>query len=70
MAALTSRVGRSLVRRSRHGSNLLIWWSLYLQRRQLRTLDDRLLEDIGRSRAEADAEAARPVWDAPSHWRK
>ncbi|SFG23479.1 protein of unknown function [Palleronia marisminoris] len=70
MAALTSRVGRSLVRRSRYGTDLLAWWGLYLQRRQLRTLDDRLLEDIGRSRAEADAEAGRPVWDAPSHWRK
>ncbi|OYW58339.1 MAG: hypothetical protein B7Z10_02335 [Rhodobacterales bacterium 32-66-7] len=38
-------------------------------RRALRRLDDRLLSDIGLTRAEAVAEARRPLWDAPLHWR-
>lgn len=39
------------------------------QRRALRKLDARALEDIGITRAEAEAEAARPLWDAPDTWR-
>ncbi|WP_300548131.1 DUF1127 domain-containing protein [Roseovarius sp.] len=35
------------------------------QRRALRNLDDTALADIGLSRAQADAEAARPFWDLP-----
>ncbi len=34
-------------------------------RRALAELDDRMLADIGLSRAEADAERARPFWDLP-----
>lgn len=34
------------------------------QRRQLATLSDAQLDDIGISRAEADAEAAKPFWVA------
>ncbi|MES2142896.1 MAG: DUF1127 domain-containing protein [Pseudomonadota bacterium] len=37
-------------------------------RRHLATLDDHLLRDIGLSRAEAEAETRRPVWDVPGHW--
>lgn len=44
--------------------------SLYRQRRALRSLDARALTDLGLSRAEAEAEAARPVWDAPTNWVK
>jgi uncharacterized protein YjiS (DUF1127 family) len=32
------------------------------QRQALHTLDDRLLEDIGITREQADAEAAKPFW--------
>lgn len=39
-------------------------------RRALRDLDDRMLSDIGLSRAEADAESQRPVWDVPAGWRR
>lgn len=39
------------------------------QRRALAALDDRLLADIGVSREAALAEAGRPAWDAPRHWR-
>lgn len=39
------------------------------QRRRLKSLDDAALRDIGISRADAAAEAARPLWDAPENWR-
>jgi uncharacterized protein YjiS (DUF1127 family) len=42
---------------------------LALQRRALMNLDARLLADVGISHDEALAEACRPVWDAPGHWR-
>ncbi|WP_050927595.1 DUF1127 domain-containing protein [Aestuariivita boseongensis] len=42
---------------------------LWRTRRQLKSLDDRALADIGLTRREADAEAARPVWDVPATWR-
>lgn len=44
--------------------------ALARSRRTLRRLDDHLLRDIGLTRSEAEAEAARPVWDAPLHWRR
>ena len=37
------------------------------QRRQLLTLDDRALKDIGIGRAEATGEALRGFWDLPDH---
>lgn len=39
--------------------------SLRRQRQQLARLEARALNDIGLTRAEADAEARRPIWDAP-----
>lgn len=42
--------------------------ALYRQRRALAALDADALADLGLTRTEADAEAARPVWDAPSNW--
>ncbi len=38
------------------------------QRRALSRLSDQLLTDIGLTRAEAEAEARRSLWDAPGHW--
>jgi uncharacterized protein YjiS (DUF1127 family) len=38
-------------------------------RRQLATLEDHILKDIGLTRAEAHAEAKRQAWDAPLHWK-
>ncbi|WP_193142576.1 MULTISPECIES: DUF1127 domain-containing protein [unclassified Meridianimarinicoccus] len=38
------------------------------QRRALQQLDDRMLADVGITRAQAEQEAARLVWDAPAHW--
>lgn len=43
--------------------------ALWRQRRALRALDARQLCDLGLTRAQADAEAARPVWDVPATWR-
>jgi uncharacterized protein YjiS (DUF1127 family) len=43
--------------------------ALARSRRPLARLDDHLLRDIGLTRAEAEAEALRPAWDAPRHWR-
>ena len=49
-------------------TGILKFWSLYRQRRDLASLDDHLLEDIGVSRSEAQREAARSMWDAPHFW--
>jgi uncharacterized protein YjiS (DUF1127 family) len=39
-------------------------------RRQLALMDQRMLADIGISRAEAEEEANRPVWDVASRPRQ
>jgi len=44
-------------------------FALARQRHQLSDLSDEQLDDIGFSRAEAEAEAARPFWDVPPHWQ-
>ena len=40
------------------------------QRQSLRNLDRAALWDIGLDRAEAEREAARPLWDVPVNWRR
>ena len=47
-----------------------LWQALMVARtrRALKHLDDHRLSDIGLSRDDAEAEARRPFWDAPSHW--
>lgn len=44
--------------------------ALSKSRQRLARLDDHLLRDIGLTRPEAEAEAARTPWDAPPHWRR
>ncbi|CUH85842.1 DUF1127 domain-containing protein [Thalassovita mediterranea] len=61
-AALHSSRSSSLLGR------LLAMQSLYRQRRALNRLDSAALKDLGLSRAEAQTEATRPIWDAPNHW--
>jgi len=39
------------------------WRELARQRRQLASLSDEMLKDIGRSRADIEWEASRPFWD-------
>ncbi|MCW3150212.1 DUF1127 domain-containing protein [Stutzerimonas stutzeri] len=41
------------------------WRELARQRRQLASLSDATLKDIGYSRADIEQEAARPFWDDP-----
>jgi len=43
--------------------------ALHRQRCALAALDDRLLADIGLTRAQAEAELNATIWDAPAHWR-
>ena len=40
------------------------------ERRALKRLTPEALADIGIDRNAADAEASRPFWDAPDHWRR
>lgn len=49
---------------------LIAMLSLHRERRALARLDDAALVDLGLSRAEAEIEAARPIWDAPVHWSR
>jgi uncharacterized protein YjiS (DUF1127 family) len=44
--------------------------ALWRQRRALATMDARQLADIGVTPDQARTEAARPVWDVPSHWQQ
>lgn len=48
-----------------------VWAYLELrrQRNALLHMTARELEDIGVTEAQAAAEASRPFWDAPAHWR-
>lgn len=39
------------------------------QRHDLAKLTDAQLDDLGLTRAQAQAEAKRPVWDVPCGWR-
>ncbi|MDA7967099.1 DUF1127 domain-containing protein [Ruegeria sp.] len=59
-------------RLTRTGIGHRLWQRLGVakQRRALARLDDRALDDIGITRAQARTEAARPIWDAPLHWHK
>lgn len=41
------------------------WKILHDQRRQLATLSDATLKDIGLSRVDVEQEASRPFWDDP-----
>ncbi|WP_322893828.1 MULTISPECIES: DUF1127 domain-containing protein [unclassified Yoonia] len=43
--------------------------TLTRQRRRLQDLDPHLLDDIGITQQQAAAEAEKPLWDVPRHWR-
>ena len=45
------------------------FYGTWRQRQALKSLDNAALNDIGITRTEADAEANRPIWDAPDNWR-
>ena len=60
------RLGRRCRREAPGGllSLLLTWQTRATERRALRELDDRLLADVGLTRAQACAEAAKSFWEA------
>ena len=43
---------------------LLLWQQRSSERRRLREMDDRLLKDMGLSRADAEREGSLPFWRA------
>ena len=43
--------------------------ALLRSRRALARLDPDQLEDVGLTAAQAQAEAQKPVWDAPASWK-
>ena len=49
-------------------SGLVQAYAAWQQRKRLATLDDATLRDIGLTREQAQAEATRPVWNAPAQW--
>ena len=59
----------TLSRPARRKIGLMGYIDLYRQRRALAALDETRLADLGLSRHEAEAEANRPVWDAPAYWK-
>ncbi len=50
-------------------ANLSHAFAVWRQRRALARLDAAALDDLGLTRAQAQAEAKRPLWDAPATWR-
>ena len=42
--------------------------AIHRQRRALKDLPEATLNDLGLTRDQALAEAARPAWDVPTHW--
>ncbi len=40
------------------------------QRLALRSLGDVALADIGITKAQAEAESKRPIWDVPANWHR
>lgn len=72
MAANTKAIGRVAAARPRKAATggvlgrVARWLAVSDERRRLARADDRMLKDIGVSRADAQAEAARPFWDLPN----
>ncbi|MEQ6202496.1 DUF1127 domain-containing protein [Sulfitobacter sp. HNIBRBA2951] len=53
----------------RRGLSLWRFMALRRSRRALAALDDAALRDVGIKPEDAQAEATRPIWDAPAAWR-
>jgi hypothetical protein len=52
-----------------HVEHLLAAAAALRNRRRLGELSDHLLKDVGLTHEEAVAEASRPIWNVPPHWR-
>jgi uncharacterized protein YjiS (DUF1127 family) len=66
--ALHRPAGLARSSRAAHTSFARRMYDTWRQRQVLRDLDIDALNDIGISRKEAQAEARRPIWDAPANW--
>jgi len=55
--------------RSSRGFSFFHALGIWRQRQHLKALDASRLDDIRVSRADAEHEAARPIWDVPTTWR-
>jgi uncharacterized protein YjiS (DUF1127 family) len=64
--ARTAAQPRGLPHARRSLSRLSLWIDLWCERRALRALDARLLEDIGLDIGSAEREATRRPWDVPA----
>ena len=64
------RIPLSPVRKTSWWERFLTYRAIAAERRALRKLSAERLADIGRTRVEAETEAARAPWDAPSHWKR
>lgn len=67
MTLIDTTYHAALPRRSA-AATLKQYYNVWSQRQALKTLDATVLNDIGITRAQANAEAKRPVWDAPATW--
>ncbi len=65
-----TNTNHTVLPRANSGFALRTMLDVWRQRQTLRQLDDRALEDIGVTRAQADKEAKRKLWDVPSTWRR
>jgi uncharacterized protein YjiS (DUF1127 family) len=63
LARVDGRGGPGLLARLRAA------FAVRAERRRLAELDDSRLQDLGLTRSDASAEAARPLWDVPARWR-
>ncbi len=43
-------------------TTLLTWQRRLIERRHIREMDDRMLRDVGLSRADVEGEATKPFW--------
>lgn len=62
--------GHGIIPRAAWLERLLTIFDMRRTRIDLSRLSDAQLDDIGLTRAQVEAELARPAWDIPTGWRK
>lgn len=68
-AMLRVMTGQGIVPRPSWIERILTMLDVRKTRIDLSRLTDEQLRDVGLTRDDVEAELARPIWDAPSHWR-
>lgn len=63
-------LSRAIPRRRRIWPSISSIFALVRSRRALRALTAEQLLDVGITAEDAQAEARRPVWDAPASWKR